>query len=299
MFDSIIIGSGPAGMSAAIYGARNNLNIAIVESSAPGGQMINTSTIENYPGFKKIDGASLSLAMYEQVNELNVQYIFGNAIAIHKNNYFEVQVDNQKYQSKTVIVATGAKNRKLNIPGESKYVGKGISWCAICDGSFYKGKKVAVIGGGNSSLEEAIYLSSIASDVYIIHRRPEFRAEDGLVSKVKEIKNIHLVTNVDVVEFCGDDKLNGVKVKDKENQKDRVIEVSGCFEYIGMMPSSELLSGFDVVNEQGYVVVDENYETKVKGLFACGDVVNKKIRQIATAINDGAIAALSASKECK
>ena len=122
MFDSIIIGSGPAGMSAAIYGARNNLNIAIVESSAPGGQMINTSTIENYPGIKKIDGVSLSLAMYEQVNELNVQFIFGNAIAIHKNNYFEVQVDNQKYQSKTVIVATGAKNRKLNIPGESKYV---------------------------------------------------------------------------------------------------------------------------------------------------------------------------------
>lgn len=298
-YDLIIVGSGPAGMTAAIYAARNNLKVMICESSAPGGQMINTSSIQNYPGYIDVDGATLAFSMYEQVTKLDVDYIFGMCTKITKKDDFELIINEEKYISKNVIIATGARNNKLKVPGEEALIGRGISFCAICDAHFYKGKEVAVIGGGNSSLEEAIFLSTVASKVYLIHRRNEFRAEEKLVQRIKEIGNIHLILNTNVVKFNGQNKLESIDLKNNDTQNITTLTVDGCFEFVGMIPSSELLKEFNCINENGYVVVDENFQTTTKGLYACGDVINKKIRQIVTAVNDGAIASMHITKELK
>lgn len=299
IYDLIIVGSGPAGMTAAIYAARNNLDVMIVEGLAPGGQMINTNSIENYPGFSNIDGASLAYSMHEQVVKLNVEYQFGMVTKIIKNDNFVITINNQDYFSKTVIIATGAKNRKLHVPGEEALIGRGVSFCAICDGHFYKGKKVAVVGGGNASLEESLYLATVASDVYLIHRRNEFRAEESIVERVKNTGNIHLVLNSQVIKFNGQNKLESLDIINNETKSVTNLEVEGCFEFVGMLPSSELVKEFNCVDEAGYILVDENFETQVKGLYACGDVVKKKIRQIVTACNDGAIASMHITKVIK
>ncbi|MDD3170904.1 MAG: thioredoxin-disulfide reductase [Bacilli bacterium] len=302
MYDVLIIGAGPAGMTAAIYAARGNLKVGIIEHGAPGGAMVNTSTIENYPGFKKIDGASLSMEMFEQVNELGVEYLGYSAQMIKKEDReFTIKVDglDEELEAKAVIIATGTKNKVLNIPGEKEYTGHGISWCAICDGSFYKAKDVAVIGGGNSALEEALYLSDIAKKVYIIHRREGFRGAEILLSKLKEKKNVEFILNTVPIEFLGNDNLQEIKLENKVENRIFNIKVEGCFEYIGQQPSSTLVHALDISDENGYILVDRNYETKIKGLFACGDIVAKEIRQIATAVNDGAIAALNVIKYCK
>lgn len=299
LYDVIIVGSGPAGMTSAIYASRNNLKVMIVESSAPGGQMINTNSIENYPGYSKIDGATLAYSMYEQVVNLNVDYLFGTCSQIIKNDNFIVNVDGNLYESKNVIIATGAKNRKLNVDGEAKFIGRGISYCAICDGYLYKGKTVAVIGGGSSSLQEAIYLSTLASTVYLIHRRDEFRAEASLVQKVKNVGNIHLITNSIVEEFIGQDNLKSIRVLNTITKEEQLLDIDGCFEFIGMIPTSELVKEFNCVNEAGYIVVDHNFQTSTKGLYAIGDVIDKDIRQIVTACNDGAIASMHIIKEIK
>lgn len=301
LYDIIIVGSGPAGMTSAIYAARNNLKVMIVESSAPGGQMINTNSIENYPGYKKIDGATLAYSMYEQVMNYNITYVFGTCEKIIRNTEtneerFTVQVDDHSYNSKNVVVATGTKNRKLNVDGEKRFIGRGISFCAICDGNLYKNKTVCVIGGGNASLEESLYLSKIAKEVILIHRREEFRADESVVEEVKNTGNIRLVLQSKVIRFNGNNTLESIDVENISTKKIDNILIDGCFEYVGMIPSSELLSNFDCLDESGYVIVDENFQTNVKGLYAIGDVTNKKIRQIITACNDGAIASMHISK---
>lgn len=301
LYDIIIVGSGPAGMTSAIYAARNNLKVMIVESSAPGGQMINTNSIENYPGYKKIDGATLAYSMYEQVMNYNVDYVFGTCEKIIKNSdeIFNVQVDNISYSSKTVIVATGARNRRLNVEGESRFIGRGISFCAICDGNFYKGKTVCVIGGGNASLEESLYLSKIVKEVILIHRRDEFKADKAVIEEVKNTGNIRLVLNSNVVKFNGENALESIDVEEVRTKEITNVLIDGCFEYVGMLPSSELLSNFNCLDKSGYVIVDENFQTNVKGLYAIGDVTSKVIRQIVTACNDGAIASMHISKVIK
>ena len=301
MFDILIIGSGPAGMTAAIYGARTNLRVGIIEKSAPGGAMVNTSKIENYPGYSSVDGASLSFAMFEQVMNLGVEF-FGyevQKIILEDDGTFNIVTNEETLRSKTVIIATGTKNKKLGVIGEDKYSGYGISWCAICDGNFYKGKDVAVIGGGNSALEEALYLANIVKKVYVIHRREEFRADNIIVQKLKEKDNVEFVLNTVVTKFLGEKVLEKIEVKNVKTTLESTISVDGCFEYIGQEPSFKLVEDLDITNEKGYIVVDNNYETKIKGLFAAGDIINKEIRQIATAVNDGAIAALNASRYCK
>lgn len=300
MFDIIIIGSGPAGMTAAIYGKRSGLRVAIFEENAPGGAMINTANIENYPGFSSIDGVSLAMNMYEQISSLGVEFYGNKVIKIEKDEeIFKVYTDENIFLSKTVILATGTKSKKLLAKNEEKFIGNGISWCAICDGNFFRGKKVVVVGGGNSALEESLYLSSIASKVYIIHRRNELRAQNVLIEKIKEKENVEFILNTIILEFSGDKKLEKILVKNVVDGNEYWLDIDGCFEYIGQEANSYLVREKEITNEDGYVLVNNNFETKIKGLFAAGDIINKEIRQIATAVNDGAISALNASRYCK
>lgn len=300
MFDILIIGSGPAGMTAAIYGKRSGLNVAIFEKSAPGGAMINTNKIENYPGIKTIDGASLAMNMYEQITDLGVTYFSLEVEKIEKeNDIFKVYANNEVYLSKAVIIATGTKNKKLSVKNEDKFSGRGISWCAICDGNFYKNKKVAVVGGGNSALEEGLYLSTLANKVYVIHRRDSFRADDIIVNKLKEKENVEFILDTTINEFSGEKKLEKILIYNVKEKTEKWLDIDGVFEYIGQEADYKFFKDLEISNEKGYIIVDSNFETKIKGLFAAGDIVNKEIRQIATAVNDGAIAALNASRYCK
>lgn len=300
IYDCIIVGSGPAGMTAAIYAKRFNLNVLVLEHNAPGGAMVNTLEIANYPGFLKISGVDLSMNMYNQMMASGPTYQACKVLRIDKkissdntNDIFIVTTDGLVYQSKTVIIATGTSNKKLNIPSENKYLYNGISWCAICDGPLYKNKDVCVIGGGNSAFDAAITLTNFVNKVYLIHRRDSFRADKVLIDKVMNNPKIELIVNSNVIEFIGDDKLKQVKVQSFDNIS--LLDVSCCFEEIGRIPNSDFITICDKTID-GYIIVDEDFMTSSKGIYACGDVVNKKIRQVATAVNDGAICALAVSK---
>lgn len=300
MFDILIIGSGPAGMTAAIYGKRSGLDVAIFEKNAPGGAMINTNKIENYPGVLSCDGATLAMNMYEQMSNLGVTYFSLEVEKIEKEkDIFKVYANDEVYLSKTVIIATGTKNKKLSVKNEDKFSGRGISWCAICDGNFYKNKRVAVVGGGNSALEEGLYLSTLASKVYVIHRRDTFRADDIIVNKLKEKENVEFILDTTINEFSGDKRLEKILIYNLKEKSEKWLDIDGVFEYIGQEADYKFFKDLEICNEKGYILVNTNFETKIKGLFAAGDIVNKEIRQIATAVNDGAIAALNASRYCK
>lgn len=300
MYDILIVGSGPAGMTAAIYGARANLKVAIIEKSAPGGAMVNTSKIENYPGYTNTDGAELSMNMFTQIMNLGVDYHGYDVLDIKKeNDIFKVITNGETLVSKTIIIATGTSRKKLNVKNEDRFSGHGISWCAICDGNFYRDKVVMVVGGGNSALEEAVYLATVAKKVYVVHRHNEFTADSIIVKEIKEKENVTFILDTIVKEFVGNEKLEKAILVNIETGKEEYVEVDGCFEYIGQEPASKLVEGLEVVDEDGYIVVNQNFETKVNGLFAAGDIIKKEVRQIVTAVNDGAIAALNASRYCK
>jgi len=292
MYDILIIGGGPAGLTAAIYALRNDLKVGILESEAPGGKMVYTATIENYPGYEKIAGPDLALSMFNQVMNLGVDYIGEKAESIKKADGRFLVKGEREYEARTVIIATGTKNRKLGIPGEEEFSNRGISWCAICDGSLYRNKEVAVVGGGNSAFEESIYLSGIVKKVYLIHRRDEFRADGRIVEKVRGIKNIELILNTVVLEFVGEDGLQEMVLKNLKTGDVSRLKVEGCFEYVGLLPATDFVRDLGVTDADGYIPVNEAMETKIPGLYAVGDVVSKKVRQIVTAVNDGAIAAL-------
>jgi len=295
MLDSIIIGAGPAGLSAAIYLLRSNLKVAIAEGNMPGGQVANTALVENYPGYESIDGVELATKLYLHATNLGVEYISEMAQKIEKNEKgFLVHFSDSIVEAKTLIFATGMKHRILGVKGEDRFTGKGVSWCAICDGSLYRGKDVAVVGGGNSALEESLYLSGIVNRVYLIHRRSEFRGDPMLVDRVKSVPNIELVLSDEIAEMIGRDYLESLLLK-----SGRTIKVEALFEYVGFLPNSELLTDFGVLDESGFIITDGNCETKVEGLFAAGDIVAKNIRQIVTAVNDGAIAALNVARCCR
>lgn len=298
MFDILIVGAGPAGMTAAIYAARNNLKVAIFEGNVPGGQVVSTATVENYPGYGKIDGPDLAYSMFEQVMNLGVELIGSSVTTIEKNlDHFVVKTDEEELKSRVVIIATGTSMKKLHVKGEERFENRGISWCAICDGSFYKGKDVAVVGGGNSALDETLYLSNIVNKVYLIHRRQGFRADNQIVEKVRNLSNVEFVLDSVVEEFIGDDALGKIRLRNVINNKERVIDVSGCFEYVGQIPATSFVKDLGITDETGYIVVDENFQTKIENLYACGDVLVKNIRQIVTATSDGAIATLNAIKK--
>lgn len=294
-FDVIIVGSGVAGMTAAIYLKRANISCCIIEKYMPGGQIMKTSTIENYPGLLKITGPDLAMNMVEQLKTLDVPYIYDEVIDIKDKQDYKIVKTNQKELScKGIILALGRTPRKLNVPGEDILEGRGISWCAICDGPLYKNLDVLVIGGGNSSLEEAIYLSEICQKVTVVHRKDNFKAQQYLIDKVKAKNNIKVLFNAEVKEFIEKEgRLKEVLVFNNKTNKTKKLKASGCFIYIGHIPSTTNFSSLNILDEDGYIKTDSSLRTEVPFIYAAGDVVKKSLYQIVTATNDGALAASS------
>lgn len=298
MYHTVIIGSGVAGMTAAIYLKRARKDICILENGVPGGQITLASSVENYPGFSSITGSDLALNIYNQVLNLGVTYKYTKANQVKvEDDFITVITDKEEIKCKNLIIATGRAPRKLEVTLEDRLVGSGISFCATCDSSLYKGKKVAVIGGGTAALEEAIYLSKICNSVTLIHRRDTFSATDALVNDVKNTKNITILTNRTVKEFkVNDNKLSGIVLEDKQNNQEE-ITVDGCFEYIGQVPNTKIFENLDILDDKGYVNVDKNYQTKISGIYAVGDCVKKDLYQVVTACSEGAIAANNIIKQ--
>ncbi|MCX7784816.1 MAG: thioredoxin-disulfide reductase [candidate division WOR-3 bacterium] len=296
--DVIIIGAGPAGLTAGIYCARFGLKTLILEKLLPGGQAIRTYRIENYPGFaEEISGIDLIKAMEQQAKK------FGAEIATAEAQAIELQADRkiiisayQKYWSRAIIIATGNTPQKLPVANADFYVGKGLSYCAICDGPFFKDKIVAVIGGGDSALAESIYLASLASRVYIVHRRNEFRASKILQDQIKNIPNIILVLNSVIDQIVGENRVEAIKIKNTTTERIEELKVDGIFVYIGFVPNSDFVKSLITLDDNGYIITDENLSTNIHGIWAIGDVRRKSLRQIATAVGDGALAAYEVYK---
>ena len=296
MYDIIIVGAGPAGLTAAIYAKRAAKKVLVLEAKTYGGQIINTLDIENYPVNPHISGFDFATKLYEQVLAMDVEVKFEKVIRIKNNDdYKEVITDGNTYQGKTIILATGAENRKLGLSNEDDLVGKGLSYCATCDGAFYKGKDVAVVGGGNTALEDALYLSDICDKVYLIHRRSEFRGEETLVNNLKDKDNIEFIYNSNVTKLNAKDTLESIEVIDNNDNK-KEINVSGIFIAVGRIPENENFKDIVKVNEAGYIVAGEDCHTNIPGIFVAGDNRTKEVRQLVTATSDGAIAATEAIK---
>lgn len=288
MYDVIICGSGPAGMSAALFLKRANLNIMIVEKGTPGGKLISTVLIENYPGYIENTGIDLAMIMYRQTKKFQIPYTFAEVVKVDKiDDHFVVHTTEGDLESKMVIWAAGTVAKTLNAKNEEAFCGRGISYCAVCDGSFHTNQEVMVIGGGNSGLEEALYLAKICKKVTIITRGEQFRADEVLMEKARNHEKIVLIPHHEAVEFNGGELLEEVIIKDKKTGNLTKLDVKGAFIYIGFDPSSAILENFDILNEKKYIIVDRNCETSVKGLYAAGDCIDKNIRQIATAVADG------------
>lgn len=303
-FDIIIIGGGPAGMTAGIYSARAGMRVLLVEKNNIGGQVSLTGSIANYPGFKQIDGFELSQNMYEQMTGLGVQTLFGSVDEINLNNEIKtIKVNGVTYSAYAIILSMGANSRGLDVEGEKKFIGKGISYCAVCDGAFFKNKTVAVVGGGNTALEDAIYLSAIVKKLYLIHRRQEFRADQTVVDEFENLldkknSNIEAKLGFVVEEIKGQERVQSLILRNVDTQEREEIDLDGVFVAIGRNPNTELLNGA-ISLDNGYVLVDDTMATNVPGVYASGDIVKKTLRQIATAISDGAIAGTNASNYVK
>ena len=294
IYDVIIIGAGPAGLSAAVYAGRAGLSILLVDKDAPGGKMLKTSSIENYPGYKAINGASLAMEMYEHAMSYNPDYAYGEVRKINniENTIKSVLIDDHEYLTKNIIIATGTVERKVGALNEDLYYGRGVSYCAVCDGALHRDEEIVVIGGGNSALNEALYLTLFASKVILVHRRDGFRSDPVTIEKVKNHKKIELKIPYTLKEIKGDNYgvtsivLENVQTGIKEEIKTKIV-----FPLIGADPVTHFLKEYDLVNDANYVIVDEHQQTKIPGVYAIGDVVAKVLRQVVTACNDGAIAA--------
>ena len=295
MYDVIIIGAGTAGLSAAIYAVRAGKSALVLEAKAYGGQIINTPEVENYPGIKNISGFEFATGLFEQAKDAGAVIKTQGVLEVKKEaDIFTVTTKRNIYESKALIIATGATNRPLGLEREKEMIGKGISYCATCDGAFFKGKDVAVIGGGNTALEDAGFLSNYCRKVYIVHRRDAFRGEPATLERLKAKENVELVLDSVSVELTGEDRVSGLEVKNVKTGELRKLDVDGIFVAIGQIPSNALFKDFVALDAAGYVVAGENCRTDVKGVFAAGDCRTKKIRQLTTAASDGAIAALEA-----
>lgn len=294
MTDIIVVGAGPAGLTAAIYALRAGKSVLVLEKESFGGQINYSPKIENYPGFTQISGAELADALTSQAIAQGAEIDIEEVTGIKKNGeVFTVTTDSGKHEAKAVIIATGAKHRHLGVPGEEKYIGEGISFCAVCDGAFYAGKHVCVIGGGNSALQEALLLSETSEKVTIIQNLADFTGEGKLVELVKAKSNIEYMLSTTVKEFFGDDEIRGAVLSNANTGEETKIEADGFFEAIGLAPEN---SAFENLTEldRGYIKSDEKCLTKTPGIFTAGDCRTKSIRQIATAVADGAVAALAA-----
>ena len=294
MYDIIIVGAGPAGLTAALYAGRANKKILVLEAKVPGGQIVNAHEVTNYPGIESISGSDYATNLYNQVLNLGVEVKFETVLSITDSK--EVTTNNSTYKAKAIILATGAENRKLRIENEENLVGKGVSYCATCDGNFYKGKEVAVVGGGNSALEDALYLSDIVSKVYLIHRRDSFRGEEKLSEQVIKKENIEIIYNSNVISINGKDKVESITINNNLEQT-KNIDVSALFVAIGQEPKNLVFKNVVEVDEKGYIVSKDDVHTNVKGIYVAGDAREKILRQLTTAVSDGSIAATVAIKE--
>ena len=301
-YDLVIIGSGPAGMTAAIYGARADLKVLMLDKLAPGGQIINTNEIQNYTGVGTINGAELAMNMFNHTQELNVEFDYETVCKIDADGdvkKIHIEEDPDKViECKAVIIATGTTNRKLNIDKEEQFIGNGISFCAICDGAFYAGKDVVVIGGGNSAVEESIYLASMVKSLTIVTMF-DLTADPIACDRLRSLDNVKVYPYQDVLEFLGDTSLEGIHFKSTKTGEETTLKCDGVFEYIGLLPVTDFVKDLGITNDYGYIEVNEKMETKIPGVYGAGDCITKNLRQVITACADGAIAAQEASRYIK
>ncbi len=293
-YDVIIIGSGPAGLTAAIYATRANLTTAIIEGDTPGGKLTKTYEIENYPGFERISGVDLAMQMMEHGQKFGAVMEFSPVTEIDDEGEFKLVHlgDGRVLTTRAVIVATGTNERQLDLPRAKEFTGRGISYCAVCDGAFYRNKEVAVIGGGNSALEESLYLTQLVEKVNIIIRRDVFRADATVVDKVRNNPKINIITKSLPQELVIEDNaIKGLVIKNVETGELSTVECAGIFPYMGADPATGFLKNLNILDERGYIVVNKDMETAVPGIYGAGDVTVKDLRQVVTATNDGAIAA--------
>lgn len=293
MYDIIIIGGGPAGLTAALYACRANKSVLVMEKAAFGGQITYSPKVENIPGFVSLTGNEFADKMVEQILEQGAEVEPCEAFEIKDGDIKTVVTDSGEFQAKAVIIATGAKHRLPGIEREDNFIGNGISFCAVCDGAFYEGKDVCVLGGGNSALQEALLLSDLANKVYVVQNLEKLTGEAKLADKLYEKSNVEIITSSVITELLGDDELNGVVIK-SDSGESRTLSVDGLFVAIGLIPQNDIFANVLKLNAYGYADVDESCKCDTKGIFVAGDCRSKRIRQVATACADGAIAALAA-----
>lgn len=292
----IIIGGGISGMTASIYLKRAGHDVLILEKEIPGGQINRTAEIENYPGFLQIDGPSFAMNVYGQVQKLEIPMVFENVVDVKKEGDIHVITNNKEYLCKKLIIATGRVPRKLELEHEEKYIGHGISYCALCDGAFFKDKTVAVVGSGNSALEEALYLTKLCKKIIMLNRSEKFKGSQILFEKLKSSHNVEFLYQTQVIALHGnEEKLTGLEIM-KENRTS-TLPIDGLFVYIGSVPNTSFLINTGVELDHNFIVVDQNMRTNIDGIYACGDCVKKEVYQLTTAVGDGATAATTAEKE--
>jgi thioredoxin reductase (NADPH) len=296
IYDVIIAGAGPAGMTAAVYTSRANLSTLMIERGVPGGQMANTEDVENYPGYDHILGPDLSNKMFDHAKKFGAEYAYGDIKEIiDETEYKLVKAGSKEYKARAVIITTGAEYKKLGAPGEKELSGRGVSYCAVCDGAFFKGKELVVVGGGDSAVEEGVYLTRFASKVTIVHRRDELRAQKILQNRAFDNDKIEFIWSNVVKEIRDENgKVGSVLLEDTKTGEQREFKTDGVFIYVGMLPLSKPFENLGITNENGYIETNDKMETKVPGIFAAGDIREKTLRQIVTATGDGSIASQSA-----
>lgn len=292
-YDTIILGAGPGGMTAATYASRANLSVLMIDRGIYGGQMNNTAEVENYPGFNSILGPDLSEKMYQSSTQFGAEYAFGTVLHVQAQDdgSWRVVTDMDEYTTNSIIVATGSDYKKLSVPGEDDYSGRGVSYCAVCDGAFFRGQHVIVVGGGDSAVEEATYLAGLADKVTVFHRRDKLRAQQILQERAFANDKIEFVWNTEVEEILGDDKkVTGVRVRNNVTDEVYTVDAAGVFIYVGVLPVSDVVADLGITNERGWIETNERMETALPGIYALGDVREKELRQITTAVGDAAIA---------
>ena len=296
-YDVVVIGAGPGGMTAALYAARANLNVAMLDRGIYGGQMNNTDDIENYPGFTTIKGPELGEKMYQGTVKAGVNFVYGDVqnVTVDDQQMKHIQTDSDELVASAVIIATGSNNRKLGVPGEEKFSGKGVSYCAVCDGSFFKGKNVTVVGGGDSAISEGLYLANVTDGVNVIHRRDQLRAQKVLQNRAFDNDKIDFTWNTSVTEILGDENhVTGVKIHNNQVGDDTTLDTDGVFVYVGNFPNSQIFNNLNITDQAGWIITNDQMETTIPGIYAIGDVRQKQLRQITTAVGDGGIAGQNA-----
>lgn len=298
MYDIIVIGAGPAGLTSALYALRANKKVLIFEAKSYGGQIINAAKIENYPGLPNISGFDFATTLYSQVKSLGGEFKFETVVKIDNDKKVFTENGNE-YNAKAIIIATGSANRRLNIENETEFIGKGISYCATCDGNFFKGRKVAIVGGGQTAVDDAIYLSDIANQVYLIYRGERLNESLNKLDVLTKLTNIKIIFNTNVIKINGEDKLTNITCFDKNKNVEINLEIDGLFIAVGQQPKNELFANVVDLDEKGYIKTNDGVHTKVDGIYVAGDTRVKELRQLTTAVSDGSLAAIIAIKEMK